>query len=79
MLAWREHTSNTPKWGSQQTQLRTVEGLAFGPGVSTPNPQQASKQARERERERQTEGEGRGGRAPELGASNEERESFVKL
>ena len=49
MLAWREHTCNTPKRGSQQTQLRTVEGLAFGPGVLTPNPQQASKQARQRE------------------------------
>ena len=52
MLAWREHTCNTPKRGSQQTQLRTVEGLAFGPGVLTPNPQQASKQASKRERER---------------------------
>ena len=46
MLAWREHTCNTPKRGSQQTQLRTVEGLAFGPGVLTPNPQQASKQGK---------------------------------
>ena len=55
MLAWKEHTCNTPKRGSQQTQLRTVEGLAFGPGVLTPNPQQAGKQERERDSERERE------------------------
>ena len=65
MLAWREHTCNTPKRGSQQTQLRTVEGLAFGPGVLTPNPQQASKQAKEQRSALLTVGEG----APETRVS----------
>ena len=46
VLTWREHTRNTPKRGSQTTQSRTVEGLAFGPGVLDPKPP-ASKQASE--------------------------------
>ena len=46
---WREHTRKTPIRGSQTRLSRTVEGLAFGPGVLDPKPpasKQASKQAR---------------------------------
>ena len=41
------NTAAKPQHGVAKTeQSRAVEGLAFGPGVLTPNPQQASKQER---------------------------------